>query len=211
MSKNRLLIGATGLIGSHCLALVRQREQPPKVLARRLSRGIPEGEKWVCESDLSAVPETAFAGVDSVLCALGTTQKTAGSREAFAAVDRDLVLALAQKARAAGVRQWVQVSALGADAHSSVFYNRIKGEADTGLRALGFSRLDIIQPSLLLGERSEQRPGEKLAQKLMPLLNPVLRGPLRKMRPVPAAMVAEKMIALTSETDAGTFVHVMEP
>ncbi len=211
MSKNRLLIGATGLIGSHCLALLREREQPPKVLSRRRSPGIPTGEEWVCEADLSAVPESVFSGVDSVLCALGTTQKAAGSREAFAAVDRDLVLALAQKARNAGVRQWVQVSALGADAQSAVFYNRIKGEADAGLRALGFPRVDIVQPSLLLGDRTEHRAGEKLAQQLMPLLNPLLRGPLRKMRPVPAGMVADKMIALTAQTDAGTFVHVMEP
>lgn len=211
MSRNRLLIGATGLIGSHCLDQLRSCNQPPKVLARRHSGDTFEGETWVCEADLAATPESTFEGIDSVICALGTTQKTAGSKAAFAAVDRDLVLALAQKARNSGVRHWLQVSALGADSGSGVFYNRIKGEADAGLRALGFTRLDIIQPSLLLGERSESRPGEKLAQNLMPLLNPLLRGPLRKMRPVPAAIVAEKLITLTSQTDAGTFVHVMEP
>lgn len=211
MSRNRLLVGATGLIGSHCLQQLSSRGEAPKVLARRRPADFAGEENWHCETDLLATPESVFTGVDSVICALGTTQKTAGSRAAFAAVDRDLVLALAQKARAAGVRQWLQVSALGADANASVFYNRVKGEADAGLRALGFSRLDIIQPSLLLGERSEKRPGEKIAQHLMPLLNPLLRGPLRKMRPVPAEQVAEKMIALSQETDAGTFVHVMEP
>ncbi len=211
MSRNRLLIGATGLIGGHCLRLLRSQGKPPKVLARRHPAEIPPGEIWCCEDHLDTTPEEVFAGIDRVICALGTTQKTAGSKAAFAEVDRDLVLTLAQKARHAGVRQWLQVSALGADAGSAVYYNRIKGEADAGLRALGFPRLDIIQPSLLLGERDERRPGEKLAQHLMPLLNPVLRGPLRKMRPVPASMVAARLIALSDETDAGTFVHVMEP
>lgn len=211
MSKNRLLLGATGLIGGHCLAQLQAENDTPKVLSRRRPEALRDMSAWIEQHDMNKTPEAVFGGINCVICALGTTQKTAGSKSAFAAIDRDLVLNLASKARAAGVTHWLQVSALGADAKSRIFYNRIKGEADAGLKALGFERLDIVQPSLLLGERSENRPGEKISQKLMPLMNPLLRGPLRKMRPVPAQMVAVRLITLSNENATGHFVHVMEP
>lgn len=211
MSKNRLLIGATGLIGGLCLQQLQQRGETPLVLARRCPKNLQDKQYWRQQSDLNATPDSVFAGVDTVICTLGTTQKAAGSKAAFAAVDRDLVLSLATKAHDAGVKHWLQVSALGANANSLIFYNRIKGEADARLQALGFKRLDIVQPSLLLGERTEDRPGEKISQQLMPLLNPLLRGPLRKMRPVPADMVAARLIELSNNGTPGVFVHAMEP
>ena len=206
MSKNRLLIGATGLVGHACLEQCRKQGQAPRVLARRRAEGAPAGEDWQLGPDLAALPQ-AFDAVDCVLCALGTTQKTAGSKAAFAAIDRDLVLQLAAQARAAGVEHWIQVSALGASLKSPSFYSRTKAEADAGLKALGFRRLDILHPSLLLGERQEHRPGEALGQKLAPALNPLLRGRLRRYRAIRAEDVAARMLVLSEQTASGVFHH----
>ncbi len=138
--------------------------------------------------------------LDVAVCALGTTLAAAGSREAFRAVDFDAVLAVARSARAAGASRFGLVSALGADARSGVFYNRIKGEAEAAVEALGFKHLVIAQPSLLLGDRDAlgqaRRPGEHWAQRLAPWIGPAV--PLR-WRPIPASTVAHALwLALSS-------------
>ncbi len=104
-----------------------------------------------------------FLNVDALFCALGTTIKAAGSETAFRAVDYQLVLSVAQQAKRAGVRHLLVVSALGANAHSSVFYNRVKGEMEQALRALQLPKLSLFRPSLLAGPRREFRLGERLA------------------------------------------------
>ena len=210
MSKNRLLIGATGLVGRALRQQFDACGAPLRVLARRADNPLPQ-ESWTCVDNLAQAPDALFDDLDSVICALGTTRKQAGSREAFAAVDRDLVLTLARRARAAGATQWLQVSALGARPEAFAAYSRVKGEADAGLEALRFPRLDIVQPSLLLGPRDERRPGEALAQRLMPLLHPLLRGPLRPYRAVRAEEVAARLLALSEAEAPGTYRHLMRP
>jgi uncharacterized protein YbjT (DUF2867 family) len=115
---------------------------------------------------------------DDMFIALGTTISVAGSQAAFRAVDLDAVLALARAARAAGVRRLGVVSAMGADAKSKVFYNRVKGEMEQAVSALGFDTVVIARPSLLDGERvalgQPTRRGEQLALKVMRLLKPLI-------------------------------------
>ena len=96
----------------------------------------------------------ALPAAEDAYCCLGTTIKQAGSQAAFRAVDFDAVLAFAQAARAAGVTRFAVVSALGASPRSATFYNRVKGEMEAALRALGFERLVIARPSLLAGDRA---------------------------------------------------------
>jgi len=138
-----------------------------------------------------ALPAQAPIRGSTVFCALGTTLAQAGSKQAFAAVDRDLVVALATRARDAGVDTFVAVTAAGANSRSLFHYNRVKGETEQRLRALGFARLALLRPSLLLGARSASRPGEAVAQALL--------GPLRGLTPaafraVPGASVALAMV-----------------
>lgn len=140
--------------------------------------------------------------VDEAYLALGTTIKVAGSQEAFRAVDLEANLAVAQGAVAAGARRLAVVSAVGANAASSVFYNRVKGELEDALARLDLSALVIAQPSLLLGDRDRLRQpprlGEKLSTPLMNLLAPALPG---RFRPVQARAVARALIrALPSAT-----------
>ncbi len=110
--------------------------------------------------------------------ALGTTIKVAGSQEAFRAIDFDAVLAVAKAAKAAGAKRLGVVSAMGADRKSGIFYNRVKGETEDALSALGFDTLVIARPSFLAGDRSALgqplRSGEKLAMNLSRLLAPLI-------------------------------------
>jgi uncharacterized protein YbjT (DUF2867 family) len=133
---------------------------------------------------------------DEVFIALGTTISVAGSQSAFRAVDLDAVLALARSAKSAGVRRLGLVSAMGADAHSKVFYNRVKGEMEEAVSSLGFETLVIARPSLLDGERATlgqpARRGEQLALQVMRRLKPLIP---RNYRAILASDVAAALVA----------------
>jgi uncharacterized protein YbjT (DUF2867 family) len=139
--------------------------------------------------------------VDDVVIALGTTIKVAGSQAAFRAVDHDAVLALARQARAAGATRLAVVSAMGADARSRVFYNRVKGETEDALRQLGYETLVIARPSLLVGDRAAlaqpTRIGERLGQLAMGLLAPVIAADYR------AIAASDVAAAIVRALDAG--------
>ena len=145
--------------------------------------------------------------MDAYVCALGTTIKRAGSREAFLAVDRDLVLRLGAIARDLGARHAILVSSVGASAQSGNFYLRVKGETERELAELGFERVDFLRPGLLLGERSESRLGESIAKALTPLTNPLLRGALRRYRGIEAGAVAAAAVAVLGRDAPGRHVH----
>jgi uncharacterized protein YbjT (DUF2867 family) len=176
------------------------------VVRRPLPRSDPRLDVRVVAFDQLAgaapVPAT------DAFCALGTTIAAAGSRDAFAAVDLGHVTAFARFALAGGARRFVLVSSVGADPAASNFYLRVKGQAERAVAAIGFEALDIIRPGLLLGARGESRPGEALAQRLMPPIAFALIGPLRKYRPVPASVVAAAMIGTALAQHAG--VRVLE-
>ena len=145
--------------------------------------------------------------LSSYVCCLGTTIKAAGSREAFIAVDRELVLRLAKVAQAHGARQAILVSSVGASRQSANFYLRVKGEVEDALSGLGFERVDILRPGLLLGERRERRRGEAIAQALAPVGNLLLQGRLRRYRAIEAEDVATAIVRLLGQPGAGEFVH----
>ena len=166
-----LLAGATGLTGE--LLLDRLLNEPTvervlapsrKPLADHPHQENPVGDPAVFLPQLSGPVDVAF-------CCLGTTIKQAGSEEAFRAVDHDMVVAFAKRAREMGARHLIVISAIGADPESSIFYNRVKGEMEQSLRAQDWPQLTIARPSLLIGERLEERPAEKIAglfSKLIP-------------------------------------------
>jgi uncharacterized protein YbjT (DUF2867 family) len=186
-----LVAGATGLVGQE---IVRQLAadgawREVRALARR---GLPPALQLpgvvVLPADferLGAHPE--WFRVDHVFCALGTTIRQAGSQPAFRRVDFDYALEVARLGRAEGARHFLLVSALGADARSRIFYNRVKGELEDAVRALGYPAVTIARPSLLLGQRTERRIGEELARLIGPFV------PAR-WRPVHARQVAAALV-----------------
>ena len=195
-------MGGTGLVGR---ALLRQLAADPAfapvtALGRRPA-GVPGVRDVQVEAPRAAdVPE----GAEAAFCCLGTTIRKAGSEEAFRAVDHGLVLAFARACRERGVRQFHVVSALGADAGSRVFYNRVKGEMERDVRAVGSPVACVYRPSLLLGERAESRPGERVGILAAKALRPLL--PL-KWRGIPAEVVARAMARRAKDAPEGFHVH----
>lgn len=171
-----LLAGATGLTGEHLLDRLLSEPTINRVLApsRRPLAEHPHLENPVGE--LAQLLPQLSGQVDAAFCCLGSTIKQAGSQEAFRAIDHDLVLAFARRARELGARHLLVISALGADATSSVFYNRVKGEMEAALLAMDWPQLTIARPSLLLGPRQEFRLGERLAAPLMRWIPGKYRG-----------------------------------
>jgi uncharacterized protein YbjT (DUF2867 family) len=181
--------GATGLVGRALLVRLAADPRVGAITALVRHPGAPAASAKVqtlvvdwSRPGLGA----ALPPLDWAFCALGTTIKVAGSQAAFRAVDVDAVLAFAAAARAAGATRFGLVSAMGADSRSAVFYNRCKGEVEQALAAQGWPRLVIARPSLLLGERTTlgqpQRPGEALAQRLMPAIGWLVPKALRPIR-----------------------------
>ena len=196
-----LLAGATGLTGEHLLDRLLNEPTISRVLApsRRPLAEHPHLENPVGDPQ-TFLPQLA-GRVDIAYCCLGTTIKQAGSEEAFRAVDLDMVVAFAKRAREMGARHLIVISALGADRRSSVFYNRVKGEMEYALRAQDWPQLTICRPSLLLGDRVEPRLGEKIAGPLSRLIPGKYHG-------IEACQLARAMWRLALEEQDG--VRIVE-
>ena len=194
--RTALLAGATGLVGRELLALLLASDRYDRVhvLLRSASRAPAAHAKLKLHSVDFADLALALPKVDDVYIALGTTIRVAGSELAFRAVDLTAVLATARAARQAGAQRLAVVSALGADARSRVFYNRVKGEMERALRDLRFERLVVARPSLLAGARhalaQPPRRGERLALRA---LGPVAWMLPASLRPIEPAVVARAM------------------
>ncbi|MFN2424532.1 MAG: NAD(P)H-binding protein [Cryomorphaceae bacterium] len=204
-----VVAGGTGLTGGFLLRALEENAEYTEVTA--ISRRLPDEKfekvKWavIDLNDNQALAE-ACKGADVAFCALGTTIKAAGSKEAFRKVDFEYVKAFAEAAREGGCRQFHVVSAIGASAGSSVFYNKVKGEAEEALREIGFDTLGIYQPSFLKGPRAEPRLGEKIGGAVMNLLSPIMAGGLKKYKPIHVNTVARAMAAAALEKQAGVSV-----
>ena len=189
-----LHVGATGLVGQLVLTRLLESPQVTQVVAparRPLALRHPKLENPVVDFD--ALPADApWWAVDAVVCTLGTTLAAAGSREAFRRVDHDYPLAVARLARAHGAQAFALTSAMGANARSPVFYNRVKGELEQALAALDYPALVLVRPGLIDGERSERRTGEAIALAASRALRPLLP---RKWRPSRASRIADALVA----------------
>ncbi|MGW8463207.1 oxidoreductase [Pseudomonas sp. GL-B-19] len=196
-----LLAGATGLTGEHLLDRLLNEPTISRVLApsRRPLATHPHLENPV--GDPTVFLPQLNGRVDIAYCCLGTTIKQAGSEEAFRAVDLDMVVAFAKRAREMGARHLIVISALGADRRSSIFYNRVKGEMEHALRAQDWPQLTICRPSLLLGDRVTPRLGEKIAGPLSRLIPGKYHG-------IEACQLARAMWRLALEEQDG--VRIVE-
>jgi uncharacterized protein YbjT (DUF2867 family) len=153
-------------------------------------------------AELDQVPALADAlQADDSYCCLGTTIKVAKTQEAFRAVDYQAPMDAAGLQRGRDRKRFALVSGLGADLRSNFFYSRVKGEVERDLGSLGFDRLYIARPSLLLGQRRETRIGEVLGELGAAPLAPIMRGPWRKYRPIQAATVAENLLRMMRGLD----------
>ena len=198
------LIGATGLVGSHLLERLLAEHEVVSLSRRasgfehpRLTEHIGPMSGWA----------NALTGqtIDVAISALGTTWRKAGSWEAFEEVD---LYGVVDFARAAGARQIIAISSVGANPHARNRYLRIKGRMERGLGAVARERLDILRPGLLRGKRpGERRAAERLGILLSPIVNLLLIGRLDRFAAIDAGVVARAASALVGREGGGTHVH----
>ena len=191
-----MLLGATGLIGHYCLNYLLNARSISEVIAptrRSLQVRDQKLHNMLVDFDrLDEYPE--LFEVDAILCCLGTTIKQAGTRGQFKQVDYQYCMDAAELGRAHSVRIFSLISAIGSSQNSLFFYSRVKGQLEAHLRELEYPILSIFKPSLLLGDRQEQRLGEVAAAKIAPLFNPLLVGGLAVYRAIDAETVAKAMV-----------------
>ena len=203
--KTALVAGATGLVGS---ALVRMLLETPAydhvhILVRKeINLAHPRLYQHVVDFDHLEALNFKFI-VDDAFVTLGTTIAKAGSKGAFYKVDHDYVISFARKALSLGAIGIFVVSSMGANPASSIFYNKVKGEMEEDMKAIGFPRLGIFRPSLLLGPRTEKRAGEKFAGWMMQTLDFMVPA---KFKAIHVDKVARKMIEQALKDKNGLFI-----
>ena len=195
-----VVAGATGLVGGHLARRLAGEGAYDEVVAltrRPVDPGLRSAGVREVIVDFDRLEDhVSDLAATHVFCALGTTMRTAGSREAFRRVDLDYPLSLARVARAGGARHFSLVSSVGADPASRVFYTRTKGEVEEGVREVGYPSGAIFRPSMLGGERTESRPLERIGQRLFALLP-------GRYRVVDADAVARAMIEVARLEEPG--------
>jgi uncharacterized protein YbjT (DUF2867 family) len=200
-----LIFGATGLVGNALAHLLIKDARYQKItLLNRKNLELQHEHLSQHEIDFSSLDlyKNEF-NVDHLFCCLGTTIKKAKTEDAFRKIDHDLVVQLAKLSKENGAGHFVFVSAIGAHAHSKIFYNRVKGEAEQSVLRIGPQKISWVRPSLLLGERQETRPGEKIEEFFMKPFSFLMKGSFKKYAPIQAETVAQKMIDLVNGEDQG--------
>ncbi|EMD9175664.1 NAD(P)H-binding protein [Cronobacter turicensis] len=184
-----LITGASGLVGGHLLRMLVDEPRVSSIIAptRRPLRVPMHKVENPCDPQLSDVLTQLSAPLDIVFCCLGTTRREAGSKEAFILADYTLVVDTSLAGLRLGAKHMLVVSALGANPNSPFFYNRVKGEMETALKAQGWQRLTLARPSLLTGDREKRRAGESFMAPLFRLLP-------GKWKAIEAQTVAQAMV-----------------
>ncbi len=199
MQKTAIIIGATGLVGEEvlkCLLVDDDFSLVKNFVRKTIDIQNSKVEQHIVDFNLIEKYSDLIKG-DVMFCCLGTTIKTAGSKEEFVKVDHTYVFKFAQLAKRNGVEKFVLISSLGADKNSSNFYLKVKGNIESDLVRLKFKNLIIVRPSMLLGKRKEFRLGELIGKKIMKALSFMFIGKLKKYKAIEASIVAKAMIMLS--------------
>ena len=208
------IAGASGVVGQHMVRMLLERggdvERVVAVGRRALTQEHERLESVVVDVQSVGSIEAALGErVDVGFCALGTTMKRAGSKEAFRAVDYDAVLAFARAVLARGGRRFVVVTSIGSDAGSSNFYLRVKGEVEQALGGLGFEELVVLRPSMIddEGSRADLRFGERVGLPISKLVFAVV-GKRHRYAPIKAETIARAGVVLGLERGKGGVQYV---
>lgn len=204
-----IIAGATGLIGSSLLQQLLDHPHYTKVTAivrKEIALQHPKLRQLVVDFDRLENYQEEIKG-DVVFCALGTTKSKTPDQTQYRKIDYQYPLDIAFMAHQNGASQYHLVSSLGANANSSVFYTRLKGEVERDLKTIPFKAIHIYRPSLLDGDRKEHRSAEGIMIGLMRFLNPLLIGGLKKYRSIKIEKVASAMLKQSLTPVAGIFTY----
>ncbi|MFO6424737.1 NAD-dependent epimerase/dehydratase family protein [Motilimonas sp. KMU-193] len=203
-----LVLGATGLIGQHLLnnllnepsceqIWVVGRRDPQVKSGAEAPNKITFIQAQISDFGTPTLHQQQLPNnITHIFCCLGSTLKAAGSKQNFIAIDQQAVINFAKGQLAAQPKapHFLLVSALGANPQSWFFYNRVKGQLEEQLKQLNFAAIHIFHPCLLLGHRGNKRALEDFCQHLFVPIAKLFIGPLLKVRPIPAQVVAQAML-----------------
>jgi uncharacterized protein YbjT (DUF2867 family) len=207
--RTALMIGASGLVGSHCLRILLDDDNYRRVTVL-VRRPLPTHHTKLNQHivDFDNITDRArLIKADDVFCCIGTTMNAAGTQDAFRKVDYTYPVQIATMAARNHSPQILLVSAMGANRESSIFYSRVKGEMEETISQIPFECVQIFRPSFLLGDRDEPRFGERFAVASMKILKRFMVGPLRKYRPIEAADVARAMVSTAKHERRGIQIY----
>ena len=199
--KTALLFGSTGLVGGHVLNYLIQNSNYSKIkLFVRSFTGINNPKIEIIKTDFNNLNKHAedIKGDECFFC-IGTTKKKSPNKNEYQKIELDIPKKIAQIAKSNSVKSFFFVSSGYANPKSSGEYLKFKGLVEEEIKNLNFDKIGIMRPSFLLGERQEERIGEKFGIIIFKLLTPILIGPFRKMRPIQSEIVARAMIKLANE------------
>jgi uncharacterized protein YbjT (DUF2867 family) len=209
-----VVAGSTGLVGREVVRMGLSQGHTIIALVRKPGAfpeytGEPRLTELLADFDKldALLPQLLAFQPRAFISTLGTTIRIAGSQGAFARVDRDYVATFATLGRAAGATHFGLVSAVDAAPASANFYLKIKGEAEQAVRAAGYARIDIMRPSFLMGNRTENRIGEKLGIWATRLLSPFMIGSWSRYKPIRVEMVAAKLLAAATTSYTGVAIN----
>ena len=194
--KTALLFGSSGLIGGQLLNNLIQNNDYNKIkIFVRSEPEIKDSKIEIIKTDFNNLKNHVedIKGDDCFFC-IGTTKQNSPDKNEYKRIERDMPVEIAKIAKANSVNSFVYVSSGFADPKNSGAYLRYKGEVEEELKKLNFTKLGIVRPSFLLGNRKEKRFGEKIGIFLFKLLSPLFLGPLKKMKPIRSEKVAKSMI-----------------
>lgn len=189
-----IIVGSTGLVGGNVIKVLSNKKQRAVALTRRSIPNLPPNiTEMIIDFDAFEKNGSLPSCINVFIC-LGTTIKTAGSKENFRKVDIDYCLSIARKAKESGAETLSLISSIGANSSSKNFYLKTKGELEESIQRIGFSTVNIFRPSFLVGERSEKRLAEKIAINLAKIMDLFLIGTASKYRSVKAESLAKTMV-----------------
>lgn len=203
--KVALVVGATGLIGKSVIYQLLKNDHYHKIIVltrRDLVLKHQKLEQHIINfNDLEKHKNLLIA--DDIFCCLGTTNAQTPDENIYKKIDVEYPLTIAKIAFQNGARQYLLVSAMGANINSTLFYNKLKGEVEEKISLLNYPTLHLIRPALLLGSRKTLRVGEKIAQMVFTIINPLFFGPLKKYKAIPGETVAKAMVNLANKNLTG--------
>lgn len=201
MPKTAIILGATGLTGGILLKnLIRDASYEKIILFSRskTQENSPKIEEHLIDLFELGKHREKFKA-DVVFCCVGTTKKKTPNKEIYRKVDYGIPVTAAKLCKENKIEKFLVISALGADANSRFFYNKVKGEMEKSILQQGIKNIFIFQPSLIAGDREEKRPLESIGKQFMKLANLLMFGPLKKYQSIHPKTIARAMIEVAEK------------
>ena len=199
--KTALIFGSSGLVGKNLLSQVINNSNYSKIkIFVRSSPDISDRKIEIINTDFKdlEIIKNLITGDDCFFC-IGTTKKNSPDKNEYRRVELDLPKKIAQISKSNNVKSFIFVSSGFADPKNSGDYLKFKGLVEEEIKSLNFEKIGILRPSFLLGNRKENRVGEKIGIFIFKLLSPIFVGPIKKMKPIHSEKVAKAMIKIANE------------